>query len=260
MKILDIRDIDFSKLDILDVSSSESTIYLDEQLVYKFFDDASLSILERKRRKLILLNEGEVFSDVVIPNILLQNGKFLNGCAMRKIENSKSLIKYRSSDIFILLLYTISLSLKKIHDDPRNIAVGDLHFNNILIDEKGKHHFIDFDSCLIGGIMQDRLPRSLLQYVSNRNYFDFDVSYKTDKLCMLLSAVNSLYGKEIDSFSMYEYDERSEQIQILKDIKEIVLAVKNNSFGIPDVPYLSEIISIDDYSDGKIKKRSIGNL
>lgn len=258
MKILDIRDIDFNVLNMLDVFSSECTIYYDEQLIYKFYDDVSSLILERKKKKIILLNEGELFSDVVIPNILIQNGKLMNGCAMENIKDSKSLIKYRNSDIFILLLFTVSLSLKKIHNDPRNIVVGDLHFNNILIDNNRKHHFIDFDSCMIEGIIQDRLPRGLIEYISNRNNFDFDVSYKTDKLCMLLSTINALFGKEIDSVSLYEYDEKAEKIRTLKNMREIFLAVKDNSVGIPDVPYFSDFVSLNDFpGTKKIKNRAL---
>jgi len=255
MKILDINDIDYEKLDILDVLSTESTIYFDDELIYKFYDNLPLATLERKRKKLFLLNEGEEIPDAIIPNILIKNKNILIASGMKRIINGNSLIKYKNTDIFILLLYVISLSLKKIHNDPRNIAVGDLHFNNILIDDKGKHYFIDFDSCAINGIIQDRLPRSLKQYALNRGDFDFEVSHKTDKLCMLLSFVNSLFGKEIDTFSLYEYDKKAEQVQTLKNLREIFLNIKKNNIGIPNVPYLDEFISISDFPGKKLIKK-----
>lgn len=257
MEILDIRDIDFSKLEMLDIFSSESTLYFYDKLIYKLYDDLPLDTLKRKREKMYLLNQGENNFDAVIPSILIQNRDLMYGCAMEYIKNSKSLIKYKKSEMFILLLYAVSLSLKKIHSDPRNIVVGDLHFNNILIDEKWHHHFVDFDSVMIDGIKEDRLPRNLMDYVSNRGNFKYEVSPKTDKLCMFLSILNALFGKDIDSISMNEYDEKAETLYTLKNMRNLVLDVKNNSSGILEVPYLSELISIRDFPVTK-KIRSLG--
>ncbi len=249
MKILDIRDIDFNELEMLDVLSSESTLYYDEKLFYKLYDN--LQNIQRKEKKILLLNDGNNEFDAVIPHILIKNRLITYGCAMERIKNTNSLIKYKKSDIFILLLYAVSLSLKKIHNDPRNIVVGDLHFNNILIDNKGRHHFIDFDSCMIDGIPHDRIPNNFMEYVGNRGNFEFKVGQDTDKLCMILSFINSLFGKGIDSLSIDEYDEKAEKIYTLKNLRDIVLGIKNNSFGIPCVPYLHEIISIRDFPGTK---------
>lgn len=248
MEILDVRDINFDELQMLDgVCSSESTLYFYDKFLYKFYDNLSHATLERKKKKLFLLNDGEVISDVVIPNVLIKNGDLIYGCVMEYIKKSKPLIQYKNSNVFILLLYVSSLSLKKIHSDPRNIVVGDLHLNNILIDDEGKHYFVDFDSCKVDGISQDNLPYSLMRYACDRDNIEFEASIATDKLCMLLSTVNALLGKNIDSFSMCEYDKKAERIQTLKNMREVVLAVKNNGSGIPDVPYLDEVISIKDF-------------
>lgn len=252
MEKLDIRDIDFSKLEILNsVKSTESTLYFDDDLFYKFYD--SLLVGARKTKKLILLNDGELVPEAVIPDILLKN-KLLNlGCAMARIKNAHTLIKYRNSEMFILLIYAVSLSLKKIHSDPRNIAIGDLHFNNILIDKNLKHHFIDFDSCMIDGIPQDRLPNNFMEYVLNRGNFKFEVGRETDKFCMILSFLGALFRKNIDSLDMNEYDEKAEQLWTLKNMRNYVLEIKNNVKGIPDVPYLSEVISMSDFPECKVR-------
>lgn len=248
MDIIDINNIDFDELEMIyDVLSNESTLYYNNNFLYKFYDYLPRNILERKEKKLFLLNDGEKIPNVVIPSALIKNNDLLYGCIMKYIKNSKSLVQYKNSNCFIMFLYEISLTLKKIHKDPRNIVVGDLHFNNILIDKKGQHHFIDFDSCMIDGISQDSIPNSLVRYAGVRDDFDFEISPETDRLCMLLSAINSLLDKNIDSFSMYEYDKKAEKIQTLKNMRSIVLKVKNNSGGIPDVPYLSDVISINDF-------------
>lgn len=245
METLDIRDINFNKLEMLDVLSSESLLYFDDKLLYKLYDN--LIDVENKDRKLILLNSDSRELAAIIPHILIKNKLLTYGCAMKKIDDAAALVEYKKDDIFMLLLYEVSLSLKKIHDDPRKIVVGDLHFNNILIDKDERHHFIDFDSCKIDDIPQDRLPSNLMRYVRNRCNFDFVVCSDTDRLCMILSLINSIFGSNIDGLSMNEYDKKAEQIYTLKNMRELVFDIKNNSYGIPSVPYLHEIISTKDF-------------
>ena len=245
MEILDIRDIDFNKLENLNILSSEATLHYDDKLFYKLYDN--LENIDNKERKLLLLNDGVNDFDAVIPHILIKNKLITWGCAMDRVKDANSLIKYKKTDIFVLLLYAVSLSLKKIHSDPRKIVVGDLHFNNILVDKNGHHYFIDFDSCMVDGIPQDRLPSSLIGYVKNRNNFEYEISCETDRLCMILSLVNSFFGKDIDSLSMNEYDEKAEQIYTLKNLRKLIVDIKNNLNGIPYTPYLHEVISINDF-------------
>lgn len=253
MQIINKRDIDFNKLNKLNWSkSTESTLYYDEELFYKMFADLFLAI--RKKKKLMLLNDGNVISDVVIPNILINDGLITSGCAMERIKGARSLYKYKNSDIFMMLVYLVSLSLKKIHNDPRNIVVGDLHFNNIIVDNKGQHHFIDFDSCMIDGIAADRLPKNLKYYVFDRGNFKFEVGKDTDRFCLFLSTLGAIFGKDIDYISEKEYDEKSEMIYTLKNMRSFFLEVKKNNKGIPDIPYLSELISINDFPGVKKMK------
>lgn len=253
MEMWDIRDIDFNKLELFNcVNATESSLYFDDELFYKLYNGFLLT--KTKKRKILLLNQGVQLSDVIIPNILINNMDVLCGCAMTYIKDAETLIKYRNNDIFMLLLYAISISLKNIHIDPRNIVVGDLHFNNILIDKNGYHYFIDFDSCMIDGIPQDRLPTCLVEYVNNRGKFRFDVDTRTDKLCMFLSTINALFGKKIDILSIDEYDEKAEQLYTLKNMRNYFLEVKNNSTTICDIPYMSDFISINDFPGSKMKK------
>lgn len=254
MEILDIKNIDFNKLEFFsDVNSTESSLYFAEELFYKLYDGFLLP--KTKEKKLLLLNDGEKIPGVVIPNILIKNDTLLCGCAMPYIKNAHSIIKYRQSIKFIMLLYAVSLSLKKIHNDPRNIVVGDLHFNNILIDNKSRHYFVDFDSCMIDDIPQDRLPKCFIEYVNNRGKFKFNVSSRTDKLCMFLSTINALFGKKIDDLSIKEYDIKAERISTLRNMRSYFLELKKNSTTIPDLPYLSDLISMNDFPGGKIKMR-----
>lgn len=246
MVTLDIRDIDFSELEIFNgVNSTESTLFYDEHYFYKLFDNNFDG--RNKEKKLLLLNDGDKIPDVVIPDILIKNNGLMSGCVMERIKDANSLSKYKNSNVFIMLLYVVSQSLKKIHSDPRNIVIGDLHFNNIIIDSNIKHHFIDIDSCMIDGISADRLPISLKHYILNRGNFKFDVSKNTDKLCLILAMISALFGKSIDSLCMDEYDDKAEQVYTLKNMRNIFVELKNNNNCIVNVPYLHELISINDF-------------
>lgn len=249
MKIIDVGEIDFYYLEMLDVLSSEGTLYFDNKLFYKFYDN--IKNIRNKERKLMLLNDGPSNLNAVIPHILIKNKHLIYGCAMKYIKDGISLIEYKKSDDYISLIYDASLSLKEIHNDPRNIAVGDLHFNNILVDKDKKHYFVDFDSCMIDGIPQDRLPRSLMTYIENGRGFCFEANDDTDRLCMILSLVRSLFDTDIDNVDMNIYDEKAEKINTLKNLREYVVGIRNNAYGIPSLPYLHEIISESDFSGVK---------
>jgi hypothetical protein len=245
MKVVDIKDIDFYYLEMVDVLSSEGSLYFDNDLFYKFYDN--IKFIKNKERKLMLLNNGQNNLNAVIPHILIKNKNLIYGCAMKYISESVSLIEYKKSDHYIHLIYDVSSSLKEIHNDPRNIAVGDLHFNNILVDKDMKHYFVDFDSCLIDGIPQDRLPRSLMTYIENGRGFCSEANKDTDRLCMILSLIHSLFGTDIDNINMNIYDEKAEKINTLKNLREYVIGIRNNTYGIPSLPYLHEIISESDF-------------
>lgn len=253
MEILDIRDIDFSRLKIVDnIFASESSLYFDDRLFYKLFDN--LSNISSKKEKLLLLNDGDNISNVVIPKILINNRDILYGCAMDNIINSLALVKYSNSDIYSYLLYNVSVTLKNIHNDPRNIVIGDFHFNNIIIDKNNNHYFVDIDSCKINGLLQDRIPSNLIKYLKNRGYYNINVSVNTDKLCMFLSIINSLFGVDIDNMSMYEYDRKAEELLLLKEIRKYMLEIKNNSNYILEIPYLCDVISYNN-NFSKIRKK-----
>jgi len=254
MENLDVRDIDFSKLEILDVLSSEGTLYYDDKLFYKFYDQ--IINIKDKEQKLMLLNDNPHNLNAVIPHILIKNKNLTTGCAMNYIKDDYSLISYKKRDNYIPLLYEVSESLMEIHNDPRNIVVGDLHFNNILVDKDKKHYFIDFDSCMVGNIKEDRLPNSLLSYIKSLGGFDFDVNSNTDRFCMILSFINSMFDKFILGLSMYDYDEKAEQIYTLKNLRKYVIDIQKAINNIPYVPYLHEVISEKEMSYVK-KNRNI---
>lgn len=248
MEIIREEDIDFIKLKRLYCKvNSESIIFYNKTKLYKMFKELSNWQLRRKKTKIELLHDGGELKDVVMPKEQIVNGIYLSGYTMDNIKNSIPIFDFtsRSKSIneFLNLIYRVSLSLRTIHNDPRNIVVGDLSFSNIIIDENMKHYFVDFDSCMIDKIPMDRIPAILDDYTKKRNIRLREINQDTDKFCLMLSTLYTIFRKDIDHVTMTEFDEKAERVNTLKNMREIVLDIKKNGNKIPNVPYIDEVIA-----------------
>lgn len=255
MEIIRERDIDFSNLKKLKCDvNSESRLYYDEDTIYKMFKNLSFKHLRRKQKKIELLSDGAVLNSVVMPNQQILKGFVLSGYTMDYINDSLPLFEFtrRSQNVYVFLqlVRRLSLSLKEIHNDPRNIIVGDLSFSNIIFDDDFKHYFVDFDSCMIDGISSDRICFLLSDYINKRGKYRIDINENTDRLSLILCTLYTIFLKQIDEISMYDFDMVADKVEMLKNMRNIVLEIKKYGKIIPDVPYLDEIIPIT-----KIKKQ-----
>ena len=93
--------------------------------------------------------------------------------------------------------------------------LGDLHEDNIIVDECGKIHIIDIDSCKIGG----NLPSPSLYMAKLKRKKCFNNKYKfndycteiinpnedTDNYCFAMILLNTLYQGNISSLSLEEF-------------------------------------------------------
>lgn len=235
----------------LSVSSGEAILYKDGNELYKMFELLDEDALKIKLDKLIALDKSPVPGGLKTEKLLFRTDgcskKEKMVCYSRKYIEGKTLLDYFKEDIFLSLnlLTEVSKTLELIHKDSRNIVISDFQFRNILIDNDLKHYFIDLDSCMIEGIKTFCYPSHLTIYAKNRNVkgdLSQYLSLKSDKVCLMLSLFSVLFNKYLDNISMYEYDEKSEQISVLRDLKDIFLFLQNKDLFIPDIPYYHEII------------------
>ena len=260
MRKIYLEDIDFDTLEkISGASHKESTLFYDKNTIYKLFDDLSDSERRRKETKVELLGDGTQLPLTVMPKDKIVYG-FLNdrfeGYSMDYISDSTTLLKAFTRNkkiyLFIYLINNISKAIEKIHKDPRNIVISDLHAKNFILDKNFNPYIVDIESAKIDGIKNDTISLSLHNYLSNRNlYTNIETTPNTDRLCLLMMSLNIIFGKDIDKISQYEYEEKAEQLATLRNMKELVLEIKKSS-NIPEVPYIHESIQ---YSD--IFKRSL---
>ena len=247
MAKIDLENIDLRKLHQINSKQHlESNLFHNQEHIYKIFKDLSIYQTMKKQRKIELLKDGENLENVIMPkDELFYQNEFI-GYTMEYIKNSIPLFDFnkRSKDIslFLKILLIVSKSLEKIHQDPRNILVGDLNFDNIIIDKDFNPYFVDFDSCKIKGLENEAIPAILGSYLLNRNIIKVDTTKNTDKFSLLLCTLYMIFKKHIDVVSIYQYDQKSEKIETLKNIREFILEMKKNE-KVPEVPYLHEIIS-----------------
>lgn len=77
MNKINVNEIDFSKLNKLDVESSENTVYLDDknEKIYKMFLSKNLDLSKKKEENLEALNGIKKDINIVIPeNKIMSNG------------------------------------------------------------------------------------------------------------------------------------------------------------------------------------------
>lgn len=259
MDIIRRDDIDFSKLQKLKCrANSESNLYSDEEILYKMFKGLTPIGLRRKERKIELLGEGQQIDNVIMPNSKVIDGNLMFGYGMDYIKDSLILFEFakRNKNIndFLRLIYDVSLTLRKIHEDPRNIAVGDLSFSNIIFDKNYRHYFVDFDGCMIDDFPSEKISFLLADYTKVRGMYRFSVDKNTDIFSLMLCTLHTIFGEEIDKVSMYDYDFVSERVETLKNIREFVVEMKKHNNFIPEVPYMDEVIKVP--SKKRIKLRN----
>ena len=250
MRRVDLETIDFSKLQRLNAKQHfESDLFHDEELLYKVFKNMPRYKLERKQRKIELLGEGEPLPITVMPQIEYLDNDLFRAFAMEYLKNCIPLfdIKNRSKFIqdFFKIIFKVSESVETIHQDPRNIVIGDLNFDNIIIDSQLNPHITDVDSFKIDGIPNDTIPAIFDDYLKQKGIAIINNEQNDDRMCLILSTLYMLFKQNIMQVPMYEYDKTAEKLKSLRNMREIVLEIKKSPI-IPEVPYLHELIFPED--------------
>lgn len=235
----------------------ESFLYHDNEYLYKIYRSLGPVELVNKKEKVSILADGKKLDNVILPRLEVKEKCFFVGYGMDYVKNATNLYDYfdKCDDINELLgiVYNISLTLRNIHSDPRNIVVADLHFDNILVDDKGEHYFIDFDGSKIGDIPNECIPGLLKKYIDDYNINLTTMSELTDRFCLVLSLLDRLIAKfRIDD--EYDYDKNAEKFKTLANLKFLWQKLQEHKKYIFDVPYVDELIDKEDIGKALLLK------
>lgn len=266
MGIIHLENINFKELERIHCKSNcEARLYTDGKICYKIFwrERYTPWQLHGKYKKINILAKipKKSLDSVILPiNKIINKKGEMFGYTMKFIPDSQTLVSFKPEDDLLVakILYEVSQSVRKIHQDSRNIIISDLHFYNIILDKNLRHYFVDFDSCSINGIPNEGAPKFLSNYEQLvdssryrvlketirelRGYAAYtETSQRTDRLCLILCTLIYLFGKSIISISESDYDKKCEEIPFLNNMKSYFLYLKKYPKGL-EVPYLDEFI------------------
>lgn len=170
MNKINVNEIDFRKLNKLDVESSENTVYLDDknEKIYKMFLSKDLDLSKKKEENLEVLNDIKKDINIVIPEHKIMSNGTLIGTIERYIKGEDLRdINHRFSNIYDKILFCLDMSktLEKIHKE--NIVLSDINPGNIRIGEDKKAYYIDILNAGINGRSPLATSKILLNYIRN---------------------------------------------------------------------------------------------
>ena len=248
MEKIRFKDIDFSLLQKLQCQGSTSTLYRQGETCVKVLDKYQDEDKEKLYRKLLDMDGIEI-DNVLLPKTLIIQDDKLEGYLMDYFPDSKCLsdeflTQIVNSKSVIHSVFQASKILREIHHNE--IIFQDLSFENILVNKEGKVVFCDIDSCkykehssrYISLLMRD----FFIEYRNDKIY----VSENLDRISMMLSFFYLMYEEEIQCLSKWRYNKLSKKIMTLKNMKSYFNMLTNNRIPIGEVPYLDEIIDLND--------------
>lgn len=214
----------YNKLNIENAKNNTGgNIYLvNEKLLYKVFNDPYFYIKEVERNidfqiKKHIPNTPIIYDKLYIDNLFV-------GYIMEYINNS---VTFRDAiglnvdiDLKIKAIKDIYYSLKYLHS--KNIFLGDVHLDNILITKSGKGYLTDLDYMRFSSDQYKFHQYYLIK--PNNNSYKINIASKyTDNIKIMISALSLLLEKDLETYiSKDTFDINLEQIYI-----DIIIPLNN---------------------------------
>ncbi len=120
--------------------------------------------------------------------------KYIKGKVLTDYFNKKDLLVQKK------VLLTISKDLERFHNLEGKPVFGDLHFNNIMLDNNFFPRFLDIDSYGIECFKAENVPYSFYVYCDYMNY-KIEKNQNTDRINFFLSLIHLFFDKALISVS-----------------------------------------------------------
>lgn len=262
MDKININDINFNKIKMINTEATQSIIYRDIKYYYKIFkyynhrDSLMLNYLFREL-------DGINIEGLLLPKYLITDNNNICGYITDNVgAKSLDMIYNKNKNLdcknFFEVIKKISIILRKLHKEK--IIVSDLNISNLLVDKKNNVYFCDIESFKYKGINNDYISKLLFLFMREYREEFIDINENSDRLSLLLEFLQTIYilaTYEInnDYYDYYTY------INTLNNIKPIFENIMNQYKDIEEIPYLDELITIDGYKINRRKQlKIIGNL
>lgn len=249
MDYIKINDIDFSKTKMNKTYGlGLNTFYTDydNELFYKLFHsmtDEKSKTIEKKFIELEKLNI-EYISNAL--KLIYDNDNMIVGYVQKYISGDTLYKTIYKNGIYneMKTLLELSKRLEYLHNN--DIVVGDLHFNNIMINNNKEPIFIDAESYQIKGI--ESFETSILlnnYYVQKR--IKLEKNKNSDIISFYLSFFERVFKRDILCTKLESYNSYLSN-PYMKDLYNIFFELNKRSGRIPDIPYLHKVLKNYDNS------------
>lgn len=256
MEIINLNEIDLSSLQKLKNQGTQSTIYTDGTICYKFlnglYPDEKIAV-ERKFRDM----EGIKINGVLLPQSLIFNNGKLEGYTNKYLANSIPLSDKFEKNFFNcneLLTYVKKASkiLRNIHKN--NIGYQDLSFENILVDENGNITFCDIDNCTYKNYHSAFYSKLFKEFLIDYRNCNIPSVKDVDKISLILSFYLTMYGQVLQKITKKQDYFLTSNINTLKNLKKIKDILIDKKCPLQNMPYIDEFIDLKDNYEINRKK------
>lgn len=260
MDVIKSNEIDLSSLQKLRIQGTQSTLYTDGNICYKFLDGLYPNEKKDLHKKFLDMN-GIKIDNVLLPQTLIIENGLLKGYTMTYFHNSmplsdKFLKRYFNCNELLIYVEKASRILRDIHNN--DIGCQDLSFENILVDNNGNIQFCDIDGCTFkkhhSPFFSILFKEFLIDYRNSKVSTVEDV----DKISMILSFYLTLYGEVLQKITKKQYHTLLDHMNTLENMKKITSILIDKKGPIQDIPYLDEVIDLND--DYEIDRKKILTL
>ena len=240
---------------------SEGNLFYCKNRMYKIFKKDNERIIENKQNKIDCLLTQNKLENVVMPDKkIYRKGKFI-GYEMEYMTDMVPLydlyVFRKNLGEIINLFYRISLALRDIHNDDRNIIVSDLNDANIIIDRNLDFRIVDFDSAQIGKYAADTIYKKVYTYYLKRKGLNFVLSKNMDKLSLIFVFLSLIGIRDIDDINIEEYDNLFLKGKTLENLRDIILDLKDVQTVLNELPYFDELVFTHDFDNKILVKKEI---
>lgn len=248
MDKINIKDINLSSLERLSQQGTKSTIYRDGNRCIKILD----RFLDEEKEDLFkkfLEMDGISIDGVLFPKELIVNGDKLEGYTMDYFNSSiplsdRFMVRHVDCKLLFDYVYKASKILRELHKN--DIICQDLSFENILVDINGNVKFCDLDGCSYKGSLSPFISILMKRFFINYRKEQMVLNPNLDRISMLLSFFFIVYAKEIQKLSKKQYHKLSDEISTLDNLRGCANMLVDRSNHIGEIPYLDEMINLDD--------------
>ena len=242
------KEIDISVLQKLRNQGTQSTIYTDGNICYKFLDGFDPDEKKNLHRKFLDMQEIKIDGVLLPEDLIVENG-LLQGYTMAYFKNSTPLLdkflkRYFNCKELFEYINKASKILRNIHSN--GIICQDLSFKNILVDTDGNVAFCDIDGCSYkendSPFISFLFKEFFLDYRKSKLYIKEDV----DNLSMILWLYLTAYGETLQRITKKQYNSLSNNIKTFQNLRKVANVLVDKKSTIENIPYLDEFIDLND--------------